>query len=268
MSKQSPIFCVCGRKGSGKDSLLEVIAPTAPDTTSKLLAAAPTSSRIPAGPGEAKPLSKNLVVKLAGTLKDGVASFYGWDRKMLDGTSSGDRVWREIEDVFWTKALKRSVTPRSELQRVGTEGMRGIGGENFWVYSMLKTLEHTGSTTLFVGDCRFLNELTILSGYFDVYILYVERELDSSLPYFHYMQDILRGRTKNVDDRLRDEIIQYMLLAHPGVHRSEWESLLISLLWRSENNFIHVKNSSTLEEYINVGLAVKDVVNAIVEKSS
>jgi len=225
------VFCVCGRKGSGKDTLLATLS--SGDTNGSY-----------------------LVVKLSDTLKDGVSSFYGWDRSRLDGSTEEDRKWREEVDVFWTKALGREVTPRSELQRVGTEGMRVVAGQDFWVHSMLKRLlsrEDMDKRVVFVGDCRFLNEIEVLSRIYSARIIYIERERDESLPYFAYMRDTLRGgelsELSELSEDKMDKICSYMRQVHPDVHRSEWECLLISLVWGSSDKFRRVQNFSSLEDY-------------------
>ena len=49
----------------------------------------------------------------AGTLKDAVASVFGWDRILLEGRTSSAREWREQIDSWWATRLNiPHLTPR------------------------------------------------------------------------------------------------------------------------------------------------------------
>ena len=60
-------------------------------------------------------------ISFADKLKDGVASVFGWDRKMLEGDTDESRQWRELKDDFWSNETKMEVTPRLLLQLFGTD---------------------------------------------------------------------------------------------------------------------------------------------------
>jgi len=73
----------------------------------------------------------------AGTLKDCVASIFGWDREMLEGTTQSSREWREKIDPWWAKRLDMPhLTPRWVLQYWGTEVGRRTFHNDIWVASI------------------------------------------------------------------------------------------------------------------------------------
>lgn len=94
----------------------------------------------------------------AGSLKDAVASVFGWDRQMLEGLTPEARLWREQTDTWWTERLGRMVTPRLMLQLWGTEVCRRGFHDDIWTASveakLLKTAQH-----VVISDCRFPNEV-------------------------------------------------------------------------------------------------------------
>ena len=90
------IIGICGLIGSGKDTIADHLVK-----------------------------DHNFVkISFADKLKDTVATLFEWDRDLLDGKTEQSRLWREQEDHFWSKELKKKVTPRYVLQVFGTECMR------------------------------------------------------------------------------------------------------------------------------------------------
>ena len=47
----------------------------------------------------------------AKSLKDAVASIFGWDREMLEGQTKESRQWREQPDKFWSEKFNKEITP-------------------------------------------------------------------------------------------------------------------------------------------------------------
>jgi hypothetical protein len=96
-------------------------------------------------------------VSFADTLKDGVATIFGYDRAMLEGDSDKSREWREQVDSFWSKETGRTITPRLILQEFGTDCMRNGFFDGIWV-SLLKKHIINNPGDYVVPDVRFRNE--------------------------------------------------------------------------------------------------------------
>ena len=94
----------------------------------------------------------------ASTLKDAVASVFGWDRIMLEGTTKASRVWREQEDEWWSERLGIKVTPRLVLQLWGTDVCRKAYHEDIWIASLENKLRKM-EDDIVISDCRFPNEI-------------------------------------------------------------------------------------------------------------
>lgn len=101
-------------------------------------------------------------VSFAGSLKDAVASVFGWDREMLEGTTKTSREWREQVDPWWSERLSMpNLTPRWVLQYWGTEVCRKGFHEDIWVASVENKLR-TAKDNIVITDCRFANELAAI----------------------------------------------------------------------------------------------------------
>jgi hypothetical protein len=94
----------------------------------------------------------------ANTLKDAVASVFGWDRTMLEGRTKQAREWREQVDPWWSKRLNRAITPRWILQYWGTEVCRRGFHDDIWIASLENKLR-SSSDDVVISDCRFPNEI-------------------------------------------------------------------------------------------------------------
>ena len=94
----------------------------------------------------------------AATLKDAVASVFGWDRDMLEGRTRSSREWREQPDEWWSARLGRTITPRWVLQYWGTEVCRVGFHDDIWIASLENKLRKTRDHTV-ISDCRFPNEI-------------------------------------------------------------------------------------------------------------
>ena len=98
-------------------------------------------------------------ISFAGTLKDSVASVFGWDRDMLEGTTKSSREWREQLDLWWSKRLGiPELTPRWVLQQWGTEVCREGFHNDIWVASVENQLRKA-KDNIVITDCRFTNEI-------------------------------------------------------------------------------------------------------------
>lgn len=94
----------------------------------------------------------------AGTLKDAVASVFGWDRILLEGKTSESRKWREVPDEWWSNRLGIDVTPRRVLQEWGTEVCREAYHDDIWIASLENKLRKT-TDNIVISDSRFPNEI-------------------------------------------------------------------------------------------------------------
>ena len=94
----------------------------------------------------------------ANTLKDAVASVFGWDRDLLEGRTRHSREWREQQDDWWTDRLGMPITPRWVLQYWGTEVVRRSFHDDTWIASLENKLRKTTDDVV-ISDCRFPNEI-------------------------------------------------------------------------------------------------------------
>ena len=97
-------------------------------------------------------------VSFAASLKDAVASVFGWDRELLEGSTKSSREWREKRDDWWSDRLGMEITPRWVLQYWGTEVCRNSFHKDIWVASVENKLRQT-SDNIVITDCRFANEV-------------------------------------------------------------------------------------------------------------
>ena len=94
----------------------------------------------------------------ASSLKDAVASVFGWDRTMLEGRTSQSRAWREQPDEWWSQRLGKEITPRWILQYWGTEVIRNGFNDDMWIASLENKIR-TSQDNIVITDCRFPNEI-------------------------------------------------------------------------------------------------------------
>jgi hypothetical protein len=95
----------------------------------------------------------------ANTLKDAVASVFGWDRTMLEGRTKQAREWREQVDPWWAERLNMpALTPRLMLQLWGTEVCRKAFHDDIWIASLENKLRSSKDDVV-ISDCRFSNEI-------------------------------------------------------------------------------------------------------------
>ncbi len=96
----------------------------------------------------------------ASTLKDAVASVFGWDRTLLEGRTKEAREWREQVDPWWAERLDMpTLTPRWVLQYWGTEVCRKAFHDDIWIASLENKLRNSKDNVV-ISDCRFPNEIS------------------------------------------------------------------------------------------------------------
>jgi hypothetical protein len=98
----------------------------------------------------------------AHTLKDAVASVFGWDRELIEGRTRQSREWREQVDPWWSERLNMpNLTPRYVLQHWGTEVARRGFHDDIWIASLENKLRKTTDDVV-ISDCRFPNEIAAI----------------------------------------------------------------------------------------------------------
>ena len=98
----------------------------------------------------------------ASSLKDAVASIFGWNREMLEGRTKHAREWREEIDPWWSQRLNMpELTPRLILQLWGTEVCRQNFHDDIWIASLENRLRKA-EDNIVISDCRFPNEITAI----------------------------------------------------------------------------------------------------------
>jgi hypothetical protein len=88
----------------------------------------------------------------ASKVKDVAHVVFGWDREMLEGLTRESRAWREIVDPFW------GISPRTALQRIGTEMFRAHIHADTWVKAVMSQIKAAPEANYVITDCRFENE--------------------------------------------------------------------------------------------------------------
>lgn len=170
-------------------------------------------------------------LSFAGSLKDAIASIFGWDREMLEGVTKSSREWREKPDQWWTERLGFKVTPRHILQTWGTEVCRNGFHKDIWVASVENKLRQTGDNIV-ITDCRFLNELNAIKAAGGVTIR-VHR--GQKPEWYDSAIDLNRGPSHIGWAIARNKLEKY------GVHASEYSS--VGLKYDH-----HIHNDGTIDD--------------------
>ena len=105
-------------------------------------------------------------VSFAETLKDAAACIFGWDRDMLEGSTSSARAERELKDEWWSDRLGFEVSPRYMLQFMGTEVMRNNLHPEIWALATEKRILEMSQdypwANFVISDVRFPNEFAMI----------------------------------------------------------------------------------------------------------
>ena len=129
-------------------------------------------------------------LSFAGALKDIVSIMFGWSRDKLEGLTPEDRAWRNIVDPWWANTLGiPQLTPRYVLQQFGTDIFRKHFHPDIWVKiveNKLLQLTNNSNSNIVITDCRFENELNLITKYGGK-ILKVYRDLP------HWFHDYQQG---------------------------------------------------------------------------
>lgn len=157
-------------------------------------------------------------------LKDAVATIFGWDRQMLEGSTPESRAWREQPCEFWSEQFGYPFTPRLALQLMGTEAGRNVFHQNLWVASLLN---RSKDKKVVVTDVRFKNEVEAIRKSGGI-VVRVRRGLE---PLWYTTALLANGGDKEAINKM----------AELGVHQSEWDWVGCPMDYTLDNN-------GTLEE--------------------
>ena len=167
-------------------------------------------------------------VSFAGSLKDSVASVFGWNRELVDGVTKVSREWREQVDPWWSQRLGMpNLTPRYVLQYMGTEVFRNHFHNDIWVASVEHKLLNTEDDVV-ITDARFANEIEAVQRVGGTAIRVVRGE---SPAWYQAAIDYNRGPRGNT---------RYLLskaeLERHGIHPSEYSHIGLDFDATVENN--------------------------------
>jgi hypothetical protein len=162
----------------------------------------------------------------ADTLKDAVASVFGWDRVLLEGRTKEAREWREQVDPWWANRLKiPHLTPRWVLQQWGTEVCRKGFHDGIWIASLENKLR-SSSDNVVISDCRFPNEIWCIRNQ-GAKIVWIKRGV---LPHWW---DIAIQANRGVESAKR-------FLDNEGIHASEYS-------WAGTRFDVEIENNGTID---------------------
>ena len=160
-------------------------------------------------------------------LKDAVASIFGWDRELLEGTTKYSREWRDTVDNWWAERLDiKHLTPRWVLQQWGTEVGRRAFHDDIWIASVENKLRSI-KDDIVISDCRFPNELKSVKRAGGITI----RVMRGPNPYWYDSAVALNKgyyTTGYVEAR--------KVLDDSGIHASEYSSVGLDYDYIIENN--------------------------------
>jgi hypothetical protein len=135
------ILVICGLKGSGKDTIGDY-------------------------------LIQNYNFKrfhFGDALKDVCSILFGWTRKLLEGDTKESRIFRETEDIWWSKKLGFKITPRIAFQKIGTDVIRKHFHMDIWTLIIERRISEFqnkhNTQNIVITDCRFQNEIQMVRSY-------------------------------------------------------------------------------------------------------
>ena len=168
----------------------------------------------------------------ANSLKDAVSQVFGWDREMLEGRTKQSREWRETPDEWWSKRLRREITPRWVLQYWGTEVIRKGFHDDMWVASLENRLRNS-TDDIVITDCRFPNEIKAIrnSG---GRVVRIKRGAEPE--WYDAAKSVNKGPARNMNWALSKQKMEKL-----GIHASE-------TAWVGTKFDIVINNDGTLDE--------------------
>ena len=157
----------------------------------------------------------------AESLKDAISAIFGWPRDMIEGSTSQSRIWREEPDIYWSKKMGRTVTPRWVLQHLGTNVLRDRFFDDIWIASLEHKIKQT-SRNVVITDVRFPNEIKMIRENNGMLIWVKRGELPTWYNCALHTPDSMPG-------------------IYPTVHSSEY-------MWVSQGPFSCIDNNETITQ--------------------
>ena len=196
----SQVIALMGNKGAGKDTVAKYIKKYA------------------------KGFKKIYIMSFADSLKDATACIFGFDRKMLEGSTPASRAWREQPLMYLSNKMNTTVTSRWLLQHIGTDILRKHLYDGIWVDSVInkiiKLTVQEKNSLFVITDCRFRNEIKALQNLHlnnDIEpVTFVEVDRKSRYSEI-YNEAVTFNTTKNPFKKLA----AWLVLRK--IHRSEWD---------------------------------------------
>ena len=178
----------------------------------------------------------------AASLKDACASIFDWPRDMLEGETAESRKWREEVDEWWSAKLNiPNLTPRLELQLMGTDVMRNHFNESIWFLTIENRIRKNPNQDVVISDVRFPNEIKFIQDVGGIMI----RVNRGPNPVW-YETAILANKGNSLAKNA-------MTTMYSDAHFSEWA-------WVGANFNYEINNESTFE---NLNSQVRDIINGI-----
>ena len=165
-------------------------------------------------------------ISFAASLKDAIASIFGWDRELLEGTTKSSREWREQVDPWWSERLGKEITPRYVLQYWGTEVCRNGFHSDIWVASVENKLRKS-TDNIVITDCRFANEILAIKNAGGV-VCRIERGPNPE--WYNHAFNLNKGPTQIGWAIAKDHLNKL------GVHASEYSSVGLNYDHYLDNN--------------------------------
>lgn len=181
-------------------------------------------------------------VSFASSLKDAVASVFGWDREYLEGTTKASRAWREKRDEWWSNRLGIDITPRWILQYWGTDVCRNHFHNDIWVASVEHKLLNSNEDIV-ITDCRFSNEVTAIKNTGGI-VIRVKRGPDPD--WYDSAIAFNKGPNGNSSWALSKGKLDKL-----KIHASEYSSIGLNYNYIVENNSTIDELHNTMYEIIN-----------------
>ncbi len=92
-----------------------------------------------------------IELNFADPLKDGADTIFGFTKEQRN-----DPVLKETIDPFW------GITPRYAYQRFGTEAVRKVFGDDFWIRALQRRIVQTRAADIVISDLRHTVEAKAL----------------------------------------------------------------------------------------------------------
>ena len=186
----------------------------------------------------------------ANSLKDAVATVFGWPRELLEGRTKESREWRETRDEWWSKRLKQDITPRYVLQYWGTEVVRKGFHDDMWVASLEHRLLNS-QNDIVITDCRFPNEIKAIRNA-GGRVVRIKRGPEPA--WFDDARSMNKGPSRNMSWALSKHNIEEL-----GIHASE-------TAWVGQKFDATLNNDGTIEELYHQ--IEREITNDLVRNSS